>query len=84
MSPYSAAGHVLPARPRAFGDIDVHAHAKESGISATLREDDGRDVKSITEANVVVSARKDMRDCERGRGVIFVMKSDLAVTGRVR
>ncbi|KAM0799588.1 hypothetical protein BDR22DRAFT_822273 [Usnea florida] len=68
---------------RAFRDTDVRAYTKESGSAATLREDDGRDVKSITEAYVVVSARKDMRDCERGSRVIVAMKSDLAVTGRV-
>ena len=61
----------------------MRAHTKERGSAATSREDDGRDVKSIIEAYVMDSARKDIRERECGNDVIIVMQSNLAVTGKV-
>lgn len=51
----------------------MRAHAKERESAATSRGNDRRDVKSIIEAYVVVSARKDLRECECGNDVIIVM-----------
>ena len=61
----------------------MRAHAKERGSAATSRGNDGWDVKSIIEACVVVSARKDLRECECGNDVIIVMKRDTVVTGKL-
>ena len=61
----------------------MRAHTKERGSAPTSRGNDGREVKSIIEAYIVVSARKDIRDCECGNNAIIAMTSGLVVMGKV-
>ena len=73
---------MLPAESRALVDTDVRAHTKERGSAATSRGKGGGDVKSIIEAYVMVSARKDIRGCECGNDVIICHEGRYSSDGK--